>query len=54
MKLTRGAHSDLAGGTGNYTISAFFNGEDGSELISNGSLLMPDSGAFAGLYARRQ
>ena len=39
-----------AGGTGNYTISAFFNGEDGSELISNGSLLMPDSGAFAGVY----
>ena len=39
-----------AGGTGNYTISAFFNGEDRSELISNGSLLMPDSGAFAGVY----
>lgn len=39
-----------AGGTGSYTISAFFNGEDGSELISNGSLLMPDSGAFAGVY----
>ena len=39
-----------AGGTGSYTISAFFNGEDRSELISNGSLLMPDSGAFAGVY----
>ena len=39
-----------AGGTGNYTIGAFFNGEDRSELISNGSLLMPDSGAFAGVY----
>ncbi len=39
-----------AGGTGNYTIGAFFNGEDRSELISNGSLLMPDSGAFSGVY----
>ncbi len=39
-----------AGGTGNYTTGVFFDGVDRSELISNGSLVMPDSGAFAGVY----
>lgn len=39
-----------AGGTGNYSFTVFFDGSDRSELINSGSLQLPSSGAFAGVY----
>jgi len=44
----------LAGGTGSYSVTVFYDGSDRSELLSSSgasiTLAMPESGAFAGTY----